>query len=161
MRVISDLGRVAALILLAPGLCGGCASTRSAQSPDGAITATLQAQAAAWNEGDVERFMEPYWHSPDLTFSSGGRVTRGWRETLDGYRRRYPDRAAMGRLTFNDLEVTMLGRGAALVLGRWHLDRAEPVGGNFSLVFRRIGGRWVIVHDHTSTQSTQTATRSP
>ena len=94
--------------------------------------------------------MEPYWRSPDLTFSSGGKVTRGWQATLDSYRKRYPTREAMGHLTFGDLEITELGRGAALVLGRWQLDRNEPVGGAFSLVLRRKGSRWVIVHDHTS-----------
>jgi beta-aspartyl-peptidase (threonine type) len=85
-----------------------------------------------------------------LTISSSGRVTRGWVETLAGYRQRYPDRAAMGQLTFSDLEITPLGPSAALVLGRWALTRREPVGGTFSLVFRKLAGRWVIVHDHTS-----------
>jgi len=129
---------------------GGCAAARPRMSAADAIAAMLHDQAAAWNDGDVERFMEPYWHSPELTFSSGGKVTRGWRATLDGYRQRYPDRAAMGHLTFSDLEVTPLGGDVALVLGRWYLDRDEPVGGAFSLVLRRIDGRWVIVHDHTS-----------
>lgn len=57
----------------------------------------------------------------------------------------------MGTLAFSELEVTVLAPEAALVLGRWHLDRDDrPVGGSFSLVFRRIGNRWLIVHDHTS-----------
>jgi hypothetical protein len=30
------------------------------------------------------------------------------------------------------------------------LDRADAVGGTFTLIWRRIDGRWVIVHDHTS-----------
>jgi beta-aspartyl-peptidase (threonine type) len=94
--------------------------------------------------------MEPYWHSPDLTFSSGGKLTRGWQATLDGYRVRYPTRADMGRLTFSELEVIDLGPKAALVLGRWQLAREEPVGGLFSLALREDNGSWLIVHDHTS-----------
>ena len=114
------------------------------------IQETLAGQAAAWNAGDIEAFMEPYWSSSDLTFSAAGQVTRGWKAVLDSYRRRYPDRRAMGHLTFSDLEITELGHDVALVLGRWKLQREEPVGGAFTLVFRRIGRRWLIVHDHTS-----------
>ncbi len=126
----------------------GCVSMRSGSSES--IRGTLERQARAWNAGDIAAFMEPYWQSEDLTFSSGGRVTRGWQATLDGYRRRYPNRAAMGTLTFTELEVHKLTADVALVLGRWHLERDEPVGGAFSLVVRREAGRWTIVHDHTS-----------
>ena len=113
----------------------------------------LEQQAQAWNAGDIDAFMAPYWHSPDLTFSSGGKVTRGWQATLDRYHQRYPTREAMGRLTFSDIEVTQPGPNVALVLGRWRLERAEPIGGGFSLVLRKDGGHWVIIHDHTSTDA--------
>lgn len=114
------------------------------------IANILGQQAAAWNRGDVDAFMQPYWHSSDLSFSSGGRVTRGWDSTRERYRQRYPTREAMGRLTFGKLEITKLGDGAALVLGRWRLKRKEPVGGAFTLVLRKLEGRWIIIHDHTS-----------
>ncbi|MCH7840660.1 MAG: DUF4440 domain-containing protein [Planctomycetes bacterium] len=114
------------------------------------IPGILQRQAAQWNAGDIDGFMEPYWRSPDLTFSSGGRVVRGWEATRERYRLRYPDRSAMGRLGFDQLQIIPLGSDAALVLGRWRLERDQPVGGAFTLVWRRIQGRWVIVHDHTS-----------
>lgn len=110
----------------------------------------LTQQAIAWNRGDIEAFVEPYWHSPDLTFSSGGVVTRGWEKTKQRYHKRYPTKAKMGQLTFSDLEINELGSKTALVLGRWQLNRAEPIGGSFSLVFRKMDGRWLIVHDHTS-----------
>jgi ketosteroid isomerase-like protein len=57
----------------------------------------------------------------------------------------------MGTLTFSDLEITLLGADAALVLGRWHLRRAndEPHG-RFTLLFRRTRQGWKIVHDHSS-----------
>ena len=114
------------------------------------IASLLDRQAAAWNAGDIESFMRPYWQSPELTFSSGGAVTRGWGSTLANYRKRYPTREAMGTLAFSDLEFQSLGGDAMLVLGRWRLMRDDPIGGAFSLVWRRIDGSWVIVHDHTS-----------
>jgi ketosteroid isomerase-like protein len=104
----------------------------------------LSQQAAAWNRGDIDAFMEHYWKSDDLTFSSGGHTTRGWQTTKDGYKQRYPTRERMGHLTFDGLEAFPLGDSAALLLGHWHLDRNGP------LVFRRIDGAWLIVHDHTS-----------
>lgn len=116
-----------------------------------AIESILQAQASAWNAGDVQSFMQYYWNSSDLTFSSGGKTTRGWSDTLKRYVERYPTKEAMGSLRFDQLEVTPLGETAALVLGCWRLDRdSEPVQGSFSLVFRRIDGQWRIIHDHTS-----------
>ena len=129
---------------------GGCAATSVGPGACGTIADILDRQAAAWNAGDIETFMQPYERSPSLTFSSGGKVTRGWQSTFDGYRKRYPTREAMGRLTFGDLEITELGHQAALVLGRWHLDREEPIGGTFTLVLTKKGDRWRIIHDHTS-----------
>jgi len=115
------------------------------------IESVLTKQAAAWNRGDIESFMGHYWKSDQLTFSSGGETSRGWQATKERYLRRYPSREQMGQLKFTQLETTLLGDSAALVLGRWHLMRdSSPLEGNFTLVFRRIDGNWVIVHDHTS-----------
>lgn len=115
-----------------------------------AILKVLDDQDRAWNAGDIDSFMSGYWNSPELTFASGGEITRGWKETLERYHKRYPDRQAMGRVSFSETTVKFLGADAALVLGRWRLEREKPVGGVFSLVFRRIEGKWLIVHDHTS-----------
>jgi beta-aspartyl-peptidase (threonine type) len=116
-----------------------------------AVEAVLRSQEDEWNRGDIEAFMEHYWKSDELTFSSSGKTTRGWMETLNQYRQRYPTREEMGRLTMSGLEITPLGDSAALVLGQWNLEReSEPVLGNFSLVIRKFDDRWLIVHDHTS-----------
>lgn len=137
---------------VAPAICGsGCAATPRNCAAATVIPHMLEAQAEAWNRGDVEAFMQPYWHSPDLTFTSGGEVRRGWRAVLRRYKQRYPTRENMGRLSLSKLEVRELGPRAALVLGRWHIERSEPIGGRFTLVCRKMPGGWVIVHDHTST----------
>lgn len=115
------------------------------------IEKILREQAVAWNAGDIDAFMQHYWKSDELTFSSSGKTTRGWEPTKANYQLRYPTRESMGRLTFDQIEITSLGDSAALVLGRFHLMREPmPVSGGFSLVLRQIDGRWVIVHDHTS-----------
>ncbi len=118
---------------------------------DTALRALLRAQAEAWNRGDLEAFMAGYWKSDQTTFASSSGVFRGWQGLLDRYRRTYPGRAAMGRLEFSDLEITPLAPDAALILGRWQLERAtDRPGGVFTLVARRFPEGWRIIHDHTS-----------
>lgn len=110
----------------------------------------LGVQQAAWNRGDIRQFMDAYWNDEALTFSSGGKTTRGWQATYDRYKSRYPDRTAMGQLTFDALETSRIDEQAALTLGNWKLDKDQPARGNFSLVWKRIDGEWKIVHDHSS-----------
>lgn len=117
----------------------------------GAIQAVLSAQQAAWNRGDVDAFLVGYWHSPELTFSGSSGVSRGWDGVMARYKKNYPDRAAMGQLDFSELEFRFLGLDAALVLGKWHLQRESgDIGGVFSLVWQRFPDGWKIIHDHTS-----------
>lgn len=116
-----------------------------------AIRAVLDAQRDAWNRGDIEGYMDGYARSEDTVFVSGDNVTRGWKTVLDRYQKNYNTREKMGTLTFSDLDITLVGNEAAIVLGRWHLKRAgdEPHG-RFTLIFRRTKQGWRIVHDHTS-----------
>ena len=126
-------------------------ATTDAPADRAAIETVLRQQADAWNRGDLDRFMDGYAKIPELRFASGGTVTRGWQETLTRYHAHYPDRAAMGTLTFSDLDTTVFSPEAALVFGRWRLktDHGEP-NGLFTLVFRRTADGWRIVADHTS-----------
>lgn len=115
------------------------------------IEQVLAEQARAWNQGNLDGFMEGYAKIPTLRFASGGTTTYGWQETLDRYKHRYPDRAAMGTLAFSDLDTTVLSADAAVVFGRWQLrsEKGNP-GGLFTLLWRRTEAGWRIVADHTS-----------
>ncbi len=110
----------------------------------------VKKQSDAWNRGDITEFMSAYWKDARLTFSSSGKTHRGWDVTLANYEKNYPDRETMGKLTFSEFETQELGADAMLMLGRWHLDRTESIGGNFTLVWKRINNQWLIVHDHSS-----------
>ena len=118
------------------------------------IRAVIDAQAAAWNRGDVEGYMDGYDRSPKTEFVGGDSITRGWQQVLDRYKEKYDTREKMGVLTFSDLEINVLSKDAALVLGRWRLKRAgdEPHG-TFTLLFRKTRAGWRIVHDHSSSAS--------
>ena len=119
-----------------------------------AIAQVLATQTAAWNRGDIPAFMASYWHSDSLVFIGKKGLTYGWQPTLDNYRRSYPDATQMGQLDFGNLHINPLSTEVAQVVGRWHLARpgvaAGDLQGHFLLIFRRIGGQWVIVADHTS-----------
>ncbi len=128
---------------------GGIVSPAQRDTAD--IRRVLDDQAAAWNRGDVAAYMEGYWKSESLSFAGANGVTRGWNGLLERYKRSYPDARAMGKLTFSDLEITLLSGDAAMALGRWRLEReAGPLGGTYSLVLRKFPEGWRIVHDHTS-----------
>lgn len=115
------------------------------------IRQTLNEQSAAWNRGDIDAFMDDYWPSEDLRFASGGNITYGWQGTLDGYKTRYPDKAAMGSLAFTDLDIKMLSHKDALAFGRWTLTReSDAPTGLFTLHVKKVNGDWKIVSDHTS-----------
>ena len=117
-----------------------------------AIHNVLHLQQTAWNAGDIETYMQGYWKNEQLKFFSGGEISYGWQATLEGYHRRYPNTAAMGRLTFDLHETTLLSPTIASVLGDYHLDLAsgEKANGYFSLILRKIDGQWKIVQDHTA-----------
>lgn len=117
----------------------------------GEIRRVMNEQTAAWNRGDIDGFMLGYWKSENLVFVSGANVTKGWQPTLDRYKKSYDSRAKMGVLTFSDLEVEVLSKDSAVVLGSWTLNREKDnPGGKFTLVFRRFKDGWKIIHDHTS-----------
>lgn len=97
--------------------------------------------------------MAAYERTDALRFASGANVTRGWTATLERYRKGYPDRAAMGSLTFSDLEITPLGPDGAVVFGRWRLVREkDSPNGLFTLTWRRGPEGWRILQDHTSAE---------
>ncbi len=118
---------------------------------DGAIRAVMDAQAAAWNRGDIDGFMDGYWKSNETLFLSGDSVTRGWQTVLDRYKRNYDSREKMGSLAFTELEVRPVSEEMAIVIGRWQLTREKDTPqGRFTLIFRRLPEGWRITHDHTS-----------
>lgn len=124
----------------------------SAQSKDeSAIRQLLDQQTAAWNRGDVQNFMNGYWENDSLMFIGKSGVTYGWANTLNNYKKGYPDTAAMGKLIFTLIQVKKLSKKYYHVTGKWFLKRSVgDVGGHYTLLFQKINGRWVIISDHSS-----------
>lgn len=121
-------------------------------SPENEIKSVLERQANNWNRGDINKFMEDYWHSDSLQFVGKDEILYGWQATLDRYLRTYSNKELMGNLEFSNLKIDVLSDSAAFVLGRWDLKRPlkGDVGGYFSLLLKKIDNSWKIVIDHTS-----------
>jgi uncharacterized protein (TIGR02246 family) len=124
----------------------------AAQANDeAAIRALLRTQTEAWNRGDLEGFMQTYWKSDSLMFIGKSGITWGWNNTLENYKRGYPDTAAMGTLSFDIIQVKALSKDCYSVTGKWMLQRvADAPSGHYTLLLRRINGTWKIISDHSS-----------
>ncbi len=115
------------------------------------ITSIFMKQEAAWNAADINAFMKGYWKSDKLTFVGGSGVTYGWEATKARYFKRYPDKAAMGKLKFTILELSKIDDNSAMLIGKFYLTRAiGDLYGHYSLIWKKIGGKWVIISDHSS-----------
>ncbi len=128
------------------------ASTLAAQSRDETrILQLLDRQTADWNRGDVPAFMKGYWENDSLMFVGKSGVTYGWTNTLNNYKKGYPDTASMGKLHFDIIKVKRLSKKYYFVVGKWFLKRSVgDIGGHYNLLFEKINGEWVIIADHSS-----------
>lgn len=126
-------------------------NSRAQSGDETAIRHLLDQQTAAWNRGDIDSFMKGYWENDSLMFIGKSGVTYGWTNTLNNYKKGYPDTAAMGKLHFGLISVKRLSAEYFFVVGKWFLQRSiGDIGGHFNLLFRKINGTWVIITDHSS-----------
>ena len=111
----------------------------------------MMKQQDAWNKGDVDAFMQGYWESDSLQFIGKSGITLGYQSTLENYKRSYPNQDAMGRLVFNNIDCDKLSDDHHYIVGKWMLYRTnDTLQGHYSLLWKNINGRWVIVRDHSS-----------
>lgn len=141
------------LLMLIMTMSWSCASTKKISNieAEASIKAVMKMQEQAWSDGDVHQFMEGYWKSENLSFVGRSGINKGWQTTLDNYIKAYPTKDAMGKLTFDILEMNRISNLAYHMIGRYTLVRKEdkPTG-LFTLIWKYIDGKWLIVSDHTS-----------
>ena len=119
--------------------------------PEKQIRKILKEQTEAWNRGDIDAFMKGYWNNDSLLFVGKNGPTYGFVNTLNNYKKNYPNKDYMGQLNFTLLEVKPLSKQLWMVLGKWELTRtAGNVSGHYTLLFKKINGVWVIIMDHSS-----------
>lgn len=135
-----------AILLL---LICSCKTTKPTATDDvTAIRSILAQQQKAWSENDLEGFMSGYWQSEELTYYSGGKITKGWQTTLANYKRNYPTTKETGTLNFEIANITKINEDAYWVMGSYFLTReVGDANGTFMIVFKRINGEWKIIGD--------------
>ena len=123
-----------------------------AQSKDEiSIRKILEEQTKAWNQGDIEKFMQGYWKNDSLMFIGKTGINWGWQKTLENYKRGYPDTTAMGKLSFDIILVKKLSSEYYYLVGKWMLARSiGNLSGYYNLLFKKINGQWFIIADHSS-----------
>ncbi len=138
------------LLILLLGIANNIAvSAQSKGEP--AIRQILQSQTEAWNKGDINAFMQTYWQSDSLVFVGKSGVTYGWQNTMDNYKKGYPNTTAMGKLQFTIIRIESLSAQTYNVIGKWHLTRTiGDLQGHYTLIIKKINGKWLIVQDHSS-----------
>lgn len=143
---------IAAMAILCLAAAPRAITAASSDSPEEAqIRAVIDSQAEAWNRGDIDAFMTPYWKSEETEFVGASGITRGWEAVRQRFHRVYPDRGAMGTLTFTNLEIHVTCSDAAYVVGQFQLQRDnDKPAGIFSLDFKKFPEGWRIVLDHTT-----------
>ncbi|MFZ9549762.1 MAG: DUF4440 domain-containing protein [Bacteroidia bacterium] len=115
-----------------------------------AIRNCLNDQQNAWNRGSIDDFMKHYWNHDSLRFVSGKNISMGFTTALENYKNHYNTPEAMGRLTFTVVYADCPTKNACILSGTWNIARATPIGGRFTLLWKKIQGHWKIVYDHTS-----------
>lgn len=115
------------------------------------IRLILERQTEAWNRGDLKAFMNGYWENDSLMYIGKSGITYGYARTLASYQKNYGDTARMGKLRFDLIHVNRLSCRYFHVVGKWSLKRsAGDVGGHYTLIFKMIKRKWVIISDHSS-----------
>lgn len=139
-------------ILLTMIFLASCASTKTPGLKDKSqILSLLKAQESAWNNADIDAFMEAYWNNEDMSFIGKSGVNKGWNTTKANYKKNYPTSEHMGQLHFDIIETKPLGSKNFMVIGKFTLIRKDDQpSGYFTLIWEKIEGEWKIVSDHTS-----------
>lgn len=112
------------------------------------IRLVMEAQEMAWNNHDLEGFMQGYWKNEKLKFYGSNGLTLGWEQTLANYKRNYPTKAESGTLNFVINDMSPIESNTYWVMGEYHLKRAiGDANGVFMIIFKQINGEWKIIAD--------------
>ena len=115
------------------------------------IMKVMSFQQDAWNQGDIDSFMEGYLKSDELVFSGKSGPVYGWENTKNRYYSSYPNTKVMGKLNFTIKKIRSVSFNSAYLIGEYYLKRSgEDSWGHFTLFWKKIGSNWLIVSDHTS-----------
>ena len=113
----------------------------------------MKQQEDAWNNGNIENFMNVYWKNDSLVFIGKSGINYGWDKTFSNYKNSYKTKEQMGTLEFKNLICNTINDSTHIVTGKWSLKRNDSIGninGFYSLIWVKKQTGWKITYDHTS-----------
>ncbi|HXC25490.1 MAG TPA: nuclear transport factor 2 family protein [Gemmatimonadaceae bacterium] len=134
----------------------GATPIQNLSSPDSSvrleIIAMLDSSAHAWNRGDLDGFVASYDPTMHTTFVGPASIIRGPDAIKAVYAPRFAPGGVRDSLSFENVEIDLLAPDAANVIAYYRLMRGDSTTshGPTSLVMRKRGNGWRIVHDHSS-----------
>ena len=128
-----------------------CTSLQAQTENEKQIDRVLDEQLAAWNAGNIEGFMQGYWKNDSVMYIGKTGITYGYNNILQKYKKGFPDKNLMGKLSFNIFHKNELSPHIYFVVGKYRVERNNSIlEGHFTLLFRKVNDRWVIISDHSS-----------
>lgn len=134
---------------------GQKAATAARPDPSKPVRDVFERLLEGIRQVDAAKVMDVYDNSPrTLFFNNNGTVTLGW-DTMKKNRESSYAKAKDVSLEVKGLRVEMLGAASAYVSCTWvqsqvYDGKLETASGRMTLIFKRIGKDWKVVHLHTS-----------
>lgn len=144
-------------VFAAPGF-GQKAGTRTKTDPTKPVREAFERLLEGIRQTDAAKVMSVYDNDPrTLFFNNNGSVTLGW-ETMKANRESGYAKAKDVSLEVKGVRVEMLGPAAAYVSCTWtqsqvYDGKPETASGRMTLIFKKAGKEWKVVHLHTSPSS--------
>ena len=155
MRITSRPDISAVLVTLAAFTGGACTLEVGEDEGSGleaSVTTMLQGSADGWNNGDLDAFVAIYSEGAATSSMTPDGPVQGIDRIREGYAQAFTPGANRDSLRFEQLSVHQLPPLIGVATGKYVLHQDDEVtsSGWFTLVFRRVGGGWRVIHDHSS-----------
>jgi ketosteroid isomerase-like protein len=129
--------------------------TTAKSDPAKDVRAAFDRLVEGIKQADAEKVMSVYENTDrTLFFNYNGTATIGWQNMMDNRKSSYADRTNVN-LETTGIRVEILSPTSAYVSCKWkqtqeYKGELESSTGRMTLIFKKIGKDWKVVHLHTS-----------
>jgi len=163
MKIIRYIGSIAVFAILFTGSMNAQKAAAAKPDPAKPVRDAFERLLEGIRQVDVVKVMDTYDKSPrTLFFNNNGSITLGWDQMKSNRESSYAKTKDV-TLNVDGVRVELLGPTAAYVSCTWtqsqvYDGKLENAAGRMTLIFKRAGKDWKVVHLHTS-PSTPAANR--